>query len=249
MTTQYLKNAKTAEQALLDLADEVEQRAAKLAVEKAAAAAKRAANAVTAADKQRKIRIAQRAQLAALAEAEAAQAAADDAKVAVIDEEVGQMASFINGPSSVPIPAPVEEPKVSEPAPVAESSAPAPTPAVEVTPEPAPKAVLPVSPEPKEEDAFPPIRVPKQPPKDDVPEPQPAKKSVLPEWGWLAWLLFAIGALLGLLIAGTWGADVWVRAQTSPIIGVPATIVWWVGWGMLIGGIGGIFGSNLETKK
>jgi|GEM_PF-5170352 len=70
----------------------------------------------------------------------------------------------------------------------------------------------------------------------------------LPNWGWLAWLLAAIGVVLGLVIADGWNADELVRAQTSSLVGGLFTILWWLGWPCLLGGLLGYYGARIEER-
>ena len=120
-------------------------------------------------------------------------------------------------------------PVAQTPAPVVEVEAPA-APAVAETP------VVPVQQAPVAETPV-------------VPAAAPVRPANWQEWGWFAWVLAALGAFLGFCIADGWNVDDWARAQTSTGIGFAFTILWWLGWTAMLGGIFGSIGSWLEGHR
>ena len=120
-------------------------------------------------------------------------------------------------------------------------------------PAPAPATPQPQAPKPVVDE--PTVVIPATPAEPEAPEattPPPADKKPTPadfrNWKLLAWVLFVIGALIGLFIAGMWPADEWARTQND-FVGMIFTICWWHGWVLGLGGLFGSFGARWERQK
>ncbi len=161
-----------------------------------------------------------------------------DDRATDLREEAGQLDVVIHGITA--------EPVVETPAPAAEPPPPAPAPVAEPEPVPEPQG-LGVEPAAEKQAGNGNATATKVVAKDRTNSPSLSDPRY---WGVFVWIVAIFAAIVGLLIAGLWPVDQWIRAETGGnglLLDWFMTMLWWLGWPLLLGGMAGSFAAHRNS--